>query len=64
MFSGYFLIALAYFYLAWCMVNAAIAEQKNRSFTGVGLSSILFTPFIVWLYIATVPSKPLADHDV
>ena len=62
--SGYFLLALAYFYFAWVMVNAAIAEQKNRSFTGVGVASIILTPLIVWLYIATVPALPSVDRDV
>lgn len=54
------LFVFIYVYIELTVVNVGIAYEKNRSDWRAVLGSILFTPFVVYLYYLAVP--PLPTH--
>lgn len=51
------------FYLVWCLMNTAIARQKNRSEVAAFFLSLLLTPLMPFLYLLAVPAKPAAEGE-
>ena len=43
------------FWITWSITNAIIAEEKGRSFVRICLVSLIFSPFIGYVYILAVP---------
>lgn len=53
-------------YLGWCVVNALIAAEKNRSAGLVFVLSLIGSPLLLWLYLVAVPvaaAKPVHSHQ-
>jgi hypothetical protein len=44
-------------WLIWSAVNGVVAQEKGRSGLMVGLFSLIFSPFLGYLYILAVPEK-------
>lgn len=47
---------LALVYLALCVVNGLIADQKGRYAALAMVISLIFTPIVPYLYLLAVPS--------
>jgi hypothetical protein len=44
-------------YVAWSVVNYLVAREKGRDSRVVLGSSLIFTPFLVYLWLLAVPAK-------
>ena len=44
-------------WLTWSLTNAIIAEEKGRSFGRNLVFSLVFSPFLGYLYILAIPFK-------
>lgn len=44
-------------YLCWSVVNLLVAREKGRDSRIVFGTSLLFTPFLVYLWLLAVPMK-------
>ena len=58
------LLLLIFCYIVLTVINVSIADNKNRNGAIILLSSLLFTPFLVWFWLIAVPALPPTDRDV
>ena len=57
-------IYLVAIYVTWTVVNGMIARSKGRDAFACVLSSVIFSPAMIWLYLVAVPPKaPESDEE-
>ncbi|HVO10774.1 MAG TPA: hypothetical protein VMX54_08515 [Vicinamibacteria bacterium] len=49
--------SIAYFVIAWAVLNGLVASEKGRQAGAAVALSIVCTPMLVYLYLLAVPSK-------
>jgi hypothetical protein len=51
------LLALAGLYLAWCVVNVLVAQNRGRDTKAAFFGSLFLTPFLWYLYLVGSPAR-------
>jgi hypothetical protein len=51
------LLAFAGLYLAWCVVNVFVAQNRGRGTKAAFFGSLFFTPFVWYLYLVGSPIR-------